>query len=284
MSVEVYENHVNDTGHLAVGDGHELYWEDWGNSDGVPVMVQHGGPGGSFNDSFKQIFDPALHRVVLWDQRGCGQSTPFASTEHNTTDHLLADMEKLRQAMGLEQMHVAGGSWGSMLSLVYAIRHPERVNSLLLWSLYTATQYENDWVNAAEHTVAPHFPAEWARFNAPVPEESRVSGDATMRWYQDQILSSDPETAEKYALEWTLWETALCLRDYDPKTLEKEVRDDPTTLSIARLETHYFGNKCFFAKRLYLEQSRCAALNPENSHSSGQTRYVYSGSHRSYIR
>ena len=240
-----FQDHVHARGHLAVGHGHELYWEDWGNPKGAPFLCQHGGPGAAFNASFKQIFDPEAHRVIFWDQRGCGQSRPFASTAHNTTDDLVRDMEALRETFRLEEMYLAGGSWGSSLSLIYAIRHPQRVKGMLLWSLYTVTPFENDWVNSAEHTVAPHFPAEWQRFIELVPKDRRGSGDSVMSYYAEQMRSSDPTVARRYALEWTLWEYVLCLHNYDPIETEKEVSEDPTTLSVALLETHYFQNSCF---------------------------------------
>ncbi|MGI5133144.1 prolyl aminopeptidase [Pseudonocardia sp. CA-107938] len=237
-------DHVNRSGRLDVGDGHSLYWEDWGNPDAELVVVHlHGGPGAGFSDSHKSLYDPARHRVVFHDQRGCGRSTPFAATEHNTSRHLVADVEALRRHLGLGRVVVAGGSWGSTLALLYAIAHPDAVRALLLWSIYLATQFESDWVN--EGYPRHHLPAEWERFIGHVPAEHRGSGTSVMRFYADQLRSPDPARRQLFAREWTLWESALLSVQYDPTTLEAEIADDPATLSIAILETHYFLAGCF---------------------------------------
>jgi len=248
------ENNINDSGFLDVGDGHAIYWEDWGNPDGIPVISLHGGPGGSFKDSHKAIFDPKKHHVIFHDQRGAGRSLPFASTENNTTEHLVQDIELLRKKFGFKKMNVVGGSWGSSLSLLYAIKYPERVRSLLLWGIYLIRQFETDWVN--EGYPRYNFPAEWERFIALVPEKHRVNGDAIMTYYAEQMRSSDEEIAKKYAFEWTLWEAALVSIEYDPTLNEQEVQNDPTTLSTALLETHYFINKCFVPDNYILDNIR----------------------------
>jgi proline iminopeptidase len=234
---------LNASGHLDVGDGHRLYWEGWGNPDGVPVIFLHGGPGAGFHDGHKALFDPELHRVLFFDQRGSGKSTPFAATEANTTGKLVEDIEALRVLVGFDSAHVAGGSWGSALALIYAIRHPDRVRSLLIWSVYLVRQFENDWVN--EGYPRYHFPAEWERFLSFVPKSHQTDGTSVMAFYADKMRSADKAEADAHALEWTLWESVLLSIDYDPSTLEAGIREDPATLSIALLETHYFAQGCF---------------------------------------
>jgi len=243
-------DYVNDSGLLDVGDGHQIYWEDWGNPNGAPIISIHGGPGGSFSDTHKALFDPAKHHVIFHDQRGCGRSLPFASTENNTTQDLIHDIELLREKFEFETVNIIGGSWGSSLSLLYTIEHPDRVSNLLLWGIYLIRQFETDWVN--EGYPRYNFPAEWDRFIALVPEEYRTNGESIMKYYAKQIRSTDAEIVKKYAFEWSLWESALLSINYDPATSIQEVANDPHTLSTAILETHYFTNKCFVAENYIL--------------------------------
>lgn len=245
------DTHLNDHGFLEVDNGHKLYWEDWGNPQGVPVISLHGGPGSGFKDSHKALFNPEKHHVLFFDQRGAGRSTPFASTEHNTTRDLIDDIEKLREMMSFTTAYIAGGSWGSTLSLLYAIAHPEKVKGLLVWSIYLARQFENDWVNSG--SLRDHFPAEWERFISLVPQEHRTSGDAIMAYYATQIRASDEITAHKHAIEWSLWESALLSIQYDPAANEAEVTNDAATTAVAVLETHYFINHCFVAENYILD-------------------------------
>jgi proline iminopeptidase len=200
-------NHIITSGNLNVGNGHALYWEEWGNPDGPAIMHLHGGPGASFNDSHKAIYDPSIHRVIFYDQRGNGKSQPFASTDHNTTQDLIADIERLREHFKLDTMYVAGGSWGSTLALLYAIAHPKRVRRLFLWSLYLIRQFENDWVN--EGYPRYNFPEEWERFIGLVPKEHRTNGTTIMQYYANKMRSPDAAEARRHAFEWTLWEAAL---------------------------------------------------------------------------
>ena len=235
------------SGHLDVGDGHSLYWEEWGNPAGVPVVCLHGGPGAAFNDSHKALFDPAVHRVLFHDQRGCGRSTPLASLEHNTTADLVADVDRLMTHRGFESAHVAGGSWGSTLSLFFALAHPARVRSLLLWAVWLTRREENDWV--ASGGPRRHFPREWERFISLVPESSRGSGQAITSYYADRIAGHDL----RHAREWTLWELSLCSLDYDPERLEREVAADPNTLASAAIETHFLRHGCFVSENHILD-------------------------------
>jgi proline iminopeptidase len=234
---------VNDRGLLDVGRGHRIYWEDWGNPAGVPVILLHGGPGGGFNDTHKGLFDPDRHHVLFHDQRGCGRSTPFAETSHNTTADLIGDIESLRSQLGWSSAHVVGGSWGSTLGLLYSIAHPRRVRSLVLWSIYLARHFDDDWVMNGPPRF--FFPNEWKRFTAMIPPPHRTSPSTMMEYYNSRINDADKSVAHKHAVEWTLWENALTSLDYDPVSNEQDVETDPKTLAIARLEAHYFTNGCF---------------------------------------
>jgi proline iminopeptidase len=249
--VRFVDDHVNGSGFLDSGDGHKIFWEDWGNPAGVPVVFLHGGPGGGCDPAHRTLFDPRRHRVLFHDQRGCGRSRPTASTDNNTTAHLIGDIRALMNQVGWESAHVAGGSWGSALALLFAIAHPDRVRSLLVWGVYLARREENDWVNAGG--PRSHFPQEWERFIAPVPTDRRGSGDAVMRYYAEQMRSRDSAHAYRFALEWTRWEAALVSLSYQPGQLDRRLSDDPATMVTALLETHYFGNGCFVPENAILE-------------------------------
>jgi proline iminopeptidase len=234
---------VNDRGLLDVGQGHRIYWEDWGNPSGVPVIFLHGGPGGGFNDTHKGLFDPGRHHVLFHDQRGCGRSTPFAETSGNTTADLINDVEALRRQVGWSSAHVVGGSWGSTLGLLYAIAHPQQVRSMVLWSIYLARQFDDEWVMNGPPRF--FFPREWERFTALIPPQHRTSPSTMVEYYNSKIRDEDTSIAHKHAVEWTLWEKTLTSLDYDPVRDEQEVETDPATLAVARLEAHYFINGCF---------------------------------------
>lgn len=244
-------SYISAKGFLNTGDGHKIYWEDWGNPAAKPIFSLHGGPGGGFSDRHKLLFDPKIHRVIFHDQRGSGRSTPFADTKNNTTQDLIKDIEALRTHLGIEKIYVMGGSWGSALSLFYTIAHPERVERMLIWSLFLARQFEVDFVN--EGYPRYFLPQEWERFISLVPEEHRGTGDEVMRYYAEKINSADEVVASKYADEWTLWEMTLCSIVYDPIALEKETMGDKDNLAVARLEAHYFLNKCFVSENYILD-------------------------------
>ncbi len=246
-------SHLNDKGFLEVA-GHQLYWEDWGNPAAVTTFHLHGGPGGGFSDSSKHLYDPAIHRVIFHDQRGSGKSTPAGDTASNTSQDLIADIESLREHLAIEKMHVSGGSWGSTLALFYAIAHPERVERLLIRSVFLARQFEVDFVN--EGYPRYFFPLEWERFISLVPEESRKSGDDVMRFYADKINSPDGAVAHKYATEWILWEATLCSITYDAAVLPQEILAQMDNLPSARIQVHYLLNKCFVPENYILGNIR----------------------------
>jgi proline iminopeptidase len=242
--------HVQKSGHLAVGDGHKLYYEDWGNPAGFPIIFLHGGPGGGIRDRHKMSFNPLKHRVIFFDQRGSGKSTPYATTDHNTTQDLISDIEKLRKHIGIEKAHITGRSWGSALALAYAIAHPDRVKHMLIGGVYFGTQFENDFI--ASGYCRYIYPEAWERYIALVPEEHRANGTAITQYYADKMHSADTDEAKKYADEWTLWEASTISIRYDQKQVEASVLEDDN-LAIARLEAHYFLNDCFMPDNYILD-------------------------------
>ncbi len=187
-------------GMLDVGDGQQIYWEESGNPDGKPVVFLHGGPGGGTNPGHRQFFDPAAYRIVLFDQRGCGRSTPHiadgASLESNTTWHLVADIERLRTHLGIDRWQVFGGSWGSTLALAYSQTHPERVTELVLRGVFLLRRKEIDWYyNGGAGFV---YPDEWEKYLAPIPAVDR-DGDLVAAYHR-LLHSPDPETATAAAV------------------------------------------------------------------------------------
>ncbi len=243
------DTHINKQGFLE-NDDHKIYWEDWGNPEAVPILFFHGGPGGGCDDRDKLFFDPKKHRVIFHDQRGSGKSTPFASTVKNTTQDLVNDAENILNILGIEKVYVIGRSWGSALSLFYAISHPERVLKLLIGGVFLARQTELDFVN--DGRLQSFFPEEWKRFISLVPFEHQKTGDSIMNYYAEKMRSSDLQEAQRYADEWTLWEVTLCSINYDPEKLKKEIIGDKNSVAIAILETHYFMNKCFVPENYIL--------------------------------
>jgi proline iminopeptidase len=222
--------------HLAVSHGHELYFEESGNPEGKPVVFLHGGPGGGSEPKQRRFFDPRAYRIVLFDQRGCGKSTPFASLEHNTTWDLVADMEALREHLGIERWQVFGGSWGSTLALAYAETYPERVSELVLRGIFLLRKWEIDWFYQAG---ASHlFPDAWEQFLEPIPVGER--SDLVSAYYR-QLTSSDPETRARAAKAWSTWEgrTSYLLPN---EGYVARMSEDAFADAFARIECHYFIN------------------------------------------
>lgn len=249
--MEVKDEFVRKSGYLAVGDGHKIYWQDWGNPEAAPIVHFHGGPGGGFHDGHKAIFNPAKHRVIFFDQRGSGKSTPFAEVKDNTTQKLIEDTEKLREHLGIESWYVVGGSWGSTMSLTYAIAHPKRVRRIVTWGVYLARQFENDLISAGYGRY--NYPEAWERFIALVPEEHRKDGTSITQYYSDKLYVKDKKECQRYADEWSLWESSLLSLSYDQQKTEQAVLGDENNLPIARLETHYFLNGCFIPENYILD-------------------------------
>ena len=223
-----------ETGHLDVGDGHVVYWERVGTRGATPAVFLHGGPGGTISPKHRRLFDPAKYDVILFDQRGCGKSTPHAVTEANTTWHLVADIERLRHMIGVERWVVFGGSWGSTLALAYAETHPQHVSALILRGIYTLTKAELDWYY--QFGVSEMFPDKWERFVAPIPEEERHE---MMLAYHRRLNSQDPATRRAAARAWSLWEGETITLLPDPETSTPFEGDDYAD-AFARIENHYF--------------------------------------------
>ncbi|MGW5384896.1 prolyl aminopeptidase [Nocardia sp. NPDC003963] len=232
----------HDSGLLDVGDDNRIYWETSGNPDGRPALVVHGGPGGGGRRGARTLFDPDVFRIVLFDQRGCGASLPHASDpavdmRHNTTEHLLADMESLRRHLGIEQWLLYGGSWGSTLILAYAERHPERVAGVVLVGVTTTRPQEIDWLY---HGLRLLLPAEWERFrdSAPEPDPGRNPVHAYRRLMEDP----DPAVREAAAREWCVWEDAVIAHESLGAPGQYSAKPDAARLAFVRICTHYFAH------------------------------------------
>ncbi len=227
-------------GHLAVGGGHKIYWEESGNPHGLPVLFVHGGPGSGTDPSHRCYFDPKLYRIVLVDQRGCGQSTPHSSLEENTTWHLVSDFEQVRTHLKIDRWVVFGGSWGSTLALAYAETHPDKVKALILRGIFLGRQKELHWFcQFGAHHI---FPDEWEKYIDPIPEEER--GDLLHAYYR-RLMSKDRAIRQKAASTWAAWEGAALKLIFDPTLFEQFVEDSHAD-AVARIECHYFVNQCFF--------------------------------------
>jgi proline iminopeptidase len=229
--IEPYASGMMDT-----GDGHMVYWERVGTPGAKPAVFLHGGPGGGLSPSQRRIFDPQRYDVMLFDQRGCGRSRPFASLEANTTWHLVADIERLREMMGVESWLVCGGSWGSALALAYAQKHPERVTEMVLRGVFTLRRWELQWYY--QHGASLLFPDKWEHFLSPVPEEERSDLIAA---YNRLLTGTDRVEQMRAAKEWARWEgeTITLMPDL---SVSGSFYDDDYALAFARLENHYFIN------------------------------------------
>ncbi|MFN3517615.1 MAG: prolyl aminopeptidase [Novosphingobium sp.] len=227
------------SGTLSVGAGHSLYWERCGTPGGKPAVFLHGGPGGGISAKHRQQFDPDLYDVLLFDQRGCGRSTPFAHLEANTTWHLVADIEALREMAGHERWLVFGGSWGSTLGLAYAETHPERVSELVLRGIFLGTPREYDWLY--RYGASELYPEAWAEFAGHVAEAER--GDLLEAYYR-RLTSEDPAVRLTAARIWAMWEGVTCTLLPDPAMMADFTADDHA-VAVARIEAHFFRNQCW---------------------------------------
>jgi proline iminopeptidase len=223
-----------ETGRLDVGDGHVIYWERIGTRGAKPAVFLHGGPGSGISPNHRRLFDPSRYDVTLFDQRGCGRSTPHAELDTNTTWHLVADIERLRELAGVEKWQVFGGSWGSTLALAYAETHPARVSELIVRGVYTLMKSELDWYY--QFGVSEMFPDKWERFLAPIPEAER--GDL-MAAYRRRLTGPDPAKRIETARAWSLWELETITLLPDPVLAIQHSNDD-FALAFARIENHYF--------------------------------------------
>ena len=222
---------------LDVGDGHQVYVEQSGREDGVPVVVLHGGPGGGCSPAMRRYFDPEIYRIILFDQRGCGRSRPHAEVEANTTWHLVDDIERIRRKLGIDQWIVFGGSWGATLALVYAITHPERAAHLVLRGVFLMTQRELNWFYGGG--AGQFWPEVWARFQRLIPEGER--GDMIAA-YHKRLFSGDRVSEITFAKAWSAWENALASVRSNGAGGEAPAE---YARAFARLENHYFTHAGF---------------------------------------
>ncbi len=235
-----------DRGHLAVSKIHTLYYEQSGNPKGKPVVFLHGGPGGGLIPDYRRYFDPESYRVVLFDQRGSGQSTPHANLEDNTTWHLVSDIERLREHLGIENWQVFGGSWGSTLALAYAQTHPDRVRELVLRGIFLCRPKEIRWFY--QEGASAIYPDVWEQYVNVIPVEER--GDMLTAYYR-RLTSDDEAVRLEAARAWSIWEGSTSKLFPDPDLINK-FGEAQQALSLARIECHYFMNNAFFETDNYL--------------------------------
>lgn len=227
-------------GWLNTDGPHEIYYEECGAPRGKPAVILHGGPGGAVNPTMRRFFDPDRWRMALFDQRGCGRSRPNASLEDNTTWSLIADIERLREHLGVEKWTVFGGSWGSTLALAYALTHPDRVEGLVLRGIFLLTQKELDWFY--QQGASMLFPDAWERFLAPIPVEER--GDL-MAAYHRRLIHPDRRIQAQAANAWSQWEgDTISLRG--PEARPPKFNEEDFAIAFARIECHFFANQGFF--------------------------------------
>jgi len=240
--IEPYEH-----GMLDVGDGQQVYWEVCGNPKGKPAVFLHGGPGSGCTVGSRRLFDPAKYRVVIFDQRNCGRSTPSAADPttvltFNTTQHLIADMEQLRRHLGIDKWVMFGGSWGVTLGLAYAEQHPERVAAAIFASVTMTRPADVHWLY---HEVGRYFPEEWDRFRHGVPEDER-DGDLVASYNKLLNEQSDVRIRERAARDWCDWEAAAM--SLEPRyTYPRRYADSTYRMTFARIVTHYFSRAAWLA-------------------------------------
>ena len=236
------------SGHLDVGDGQQIYWEECGNPQGKPTLFLHGGPGGGLIPDFRRVHDPGRYRVVLLDQRGCGRSVPHASDpasdlRFNTTWHLVGDLERLREARGIERWQVLGGSWGSALALAYAEQYPERVTELILRGVFTLRRRELDfYYNGGAGQL---FPERYAALLAPLGGRG-FPGDVIAA-YHDLLFDPDPAVHGPAAVAWSTWEAATITLEPNEELIA-DFAEPAFALAFARIENHYFTHGAWLAE------------------------------------
>lgn len=241
---------------LRVDDIHELYLEEVGNPAGIPVLVVHGGPGAGCDEVYRRFFDAERYRIILFDQRGCGRSTPLAELRNNTTQHLVADMETIRQFLGIETWLLFGGSWGSTLSLVYAQTHPQRVTGLVLRGIFLCRPKDIHWFY--QEGASRVFPDYWHDFQAVIPEAER--GDMVHAYYRRLTSSNELEQIQA-AKAWSVWEGRCATLVPNARVVERFAHPH-VAISLARIECHYFVNDSFLESDQILENAQVLAEIP----------------------
>jgi proline iminopeptidase len=229
------------TGFLRVSDVHELYFEESGNPDGKPAVFLHGGPGGGTDEKMRTFFNPQVYRIVLFDQRGCGKSRPHANLVDNTTWHLVEDIERLREHLGIKRWLVFGGSWGSTLALSYAQTHPDKVTELVLRGIFLLRKWEIDWFYQNPGAAAALYPDLWEQYVSVIPEAERSD---MVRAYYKRLTSNDSKVMRQAAKTWSVWEGATSFLRLNPDYVAK-FQEDEYAAAFARIECHYFINNGF---------------------------------------
>ncbi|KAA0971019.1 prolyl aminopeptidase [Aureimonas fodinaquatilis] len=236
-------------GLLDVGGGHSLYWELCGNPNGIPVVFLHGGPGSGSGPVHRRLFDPELYRILLFDQRGCGRSLPLGQLEGNTTQDLVADIERLRQFTQTERWLVFGGSWGATLALAYAQAHPAHVSGLILRGVFTGRQQELDWFY--KEGASRIFPHEWEHFLAPLTPLEQLDPVTS---YRTLLTHPDRSIRAAAARAWTDWEARTVSMRHSPPVVHQGVARD-ATIAFARIENHFFFHKLWLREAQLLEDA-----------------------------
>ena len=236
------------THRLDAGAGHSLYMEESGEPEGIPVLVVHGGPGAGSDGAARRFFDAERFRIIQFDQRGSGRSTPFASLEHNTTAHLIEDMERVRTFLGVDRWLLFGGSWGATLSLLYAQQHPEQVLGLVLRGIFLCRQRDIDWF--LHDGASRVFPDYWADFLAPIPASER---DDLVAAYHRRLTSDNELERLQVARAWSIWEGRCATLHPNPAVVDK-FGQTHNAISLARIECHYFANGGFIEEGQILSQ------------------------------
>jgi proline iminopeptidase len=240
--IKPYKRHL-----LKVSDIHDLYVDEAGNPDGLPLLFVHGGPGAACDSSSRRFYDPAIYRIVTFDQRGCGRSTPHCELEENTSDDLVADIEKIREHLGVDKWVLFGGSWGSTLSLLYAQAHPARVQAMILRGIFLSRQCDLDWLY--KDGAKRIFPDHWQEFIRPIPEVER---DDMIGAYYQRLTGNDELARMSAAKAWSAWE-GNCSRLRPSADIMAKFTKPHNAMALARIEAHFFRNKCFMSENQILE-------------------------------
>ncbi|HVK55346.1 MAG TPA: prolyl aminopeptidase [Burkholderiales bacterium] len=238
------------TGMLPLDDTHTMYWEQSGNPTGTPVVFLHGGPGAGSSPKHRQFFDPAFYRIVIFDQRGSGRSTPLGELKNNTTPHLIADMERLRNHLGIDRWLVFGGSWGSTLALAYAEHHPERCLGLVLRGIFLCRRSEIDWFLMGLRNL---FPEAWRKLVSPLSEGDKVSYQTILEAYYQRLTNPDPAVHMPAAHAWSVYEGSCSTLLPNPD-LVAHFDSDVVALGLARIEAHYFMHDIFLPENFLLDK------------------------------
>lgn len=242
------DEHTNQEFFIDVGNGHQLYVFDWGNPKGLPIIFLNGGPGGFSKDGQKVIFEPDIHHVIFFDQRGCGKSLPYGSLKHNTTQDMIEDINKIAGHVKFKQFALYGGSWGSCLALAYGVKHPKRVTAMVLYGIFTGSQKEIDYLDKGG--FVNHFPDVWQRYLAATPKEHH---DAPTKYHFARILGKDEKAARESAHAYQSLEGALIRLDdrFVPRS-PADPTFDPTGIT---LEVYYLANSCFMPENHILNNA-----------------------------